>query len=61
VALAGILGALRITGGRLSEQTFLFLGAGSAGIGIADLLTESLTLEGLPPEEARARTWLFDV
>jgi malate dehydrogenase (oxaloacetate-decarboxylating)(NADP+) len=61
VAHAGILGALRTTGGRLSEQTFLFLGAGSAGIVIADLLTESLTLEGLPPEEARARTWLFDV
>ena len=61
VALAGILGALRITGGRLSEQKFLFLGAGSAGIGIADLLTESLALEGIPPEKARARTWLFDV
>jgi malate dehydrogenase (oxaloacetate-decarboxylating)(NADP+) len=61
VALAGILGALRITGGRLSEQTFLFLGAGSAGIGIADLLTESMTLEGSLPAKARARTWLFDI
>jgi malate dehydrogenase (oxaloacetate-decarboxylating)(NADP+) len=61
VALAGILGALRITGGRLSEQTFLFLGAGSAAIGIANLLTESLVLEGVPPEKARARTWLFDI
>lgn len=61
VALAGILGALRITGGTLSEQIFLFLGAGSAGIGIADLLTEATTLDGIPPEKARARTWLFDV
>jgi malate dehydrogenase (oxaloacetate-decarboxylating)(NADP+) len=61
VALAGLLGALRITGGKLTEQTFLFLGAGSAGIGIADLLTESLALEGMSPENARARTWLFDV
>lgn len=61
VALAGILGALRITGGKLSEQTFLFLGAGSAGIGIADLLTETIALEGIPREKARARTWLFDV
>jgi malate dehydrogenase (oxaloacetate-decarboxylating)(NADP+) len=61
VALAGVLGALRITGGKLTEQTFLFLGAGSAGIGIADLLTESLALEGIPPEKARTRTWLFDV
>jgi malate dehydrogenase (oxaloacetate-decarboxylating)(NADP+) len=61
VARAGILGALRITGGKLSEQTFLFLGAGSAGIGIADLLTESMTLEGTPQEKARSQTWLFDV
>jgi malate dehydrogenase (oxaloacetate-decarboxylating)(NADP+) len=61
VALAGILGALRITGGKLSEQTFLFLGAGSAGIGIADLLTETIALEGISPERARTHSWLFDV
>ncbi len=61
VAVAGILGALRITGGKLSEQTFTFLGAGSAGIGIANLLTESLVLTGLSSEKARARTWMFDV
>ena len=61
VALAGILGALRTTGGKLSEQTFLFLGAGSAGIGIADLLTESIVLEGIAQEKARAHTWLFDI
>jgi malate dehydrogenase (oxaloacetate-decarboxylating)(NADP+) len=61
VALAGILGALRITGSKLSDQTFLFLGAGSAGIGIADLLTEAMALEGSSREQAQARTWLFDV
>ena len=61
VALAGILGALRITGGKLSEQTFLFLGAGSAAIGIADLLTERLMLEGISAQDARARLWLFDI
>ena len=60
VALAGILGALRITGTRLSEQTFLFLGAGSAGTGIADCLAEAMVLEGTPQDKARARTWLFD-
>ncbi len=61
VALAGILGALRTTGGKLSEQTFLFLGAGSAAIGIAGLLTERMTLEGIPAQDARARLWLFDI
>jgi len=61
VALAGILGALRITGGKLSEQTFLFLGAGSAAVGIAGMLTERLTLEGIAADDARARLWLFDI
>jgi malate dehydrogenase (oxaloacetate-decarboxylating)(NADP+) len=61
VALAGILGALRITGGKLSEQTFLFLGAGSAGAGIADLLTEAIALGGIPAAQARTRIWLFDI
>src|SRR5215469_2544012 len=61
VALAGILAALRITGGKLSDQTFLFLGAGSAAIGIADLLTQTIALEEISAEKARTRTWLFDV
>ncbi len=61
VALAGILGAIRISGAKLSEQTFLFLGAGSAAIGIANLLTQALTLEGVPAEKARAAIWLFDI
>ena len=61
VALAGILGAIRITGAKLSEQTFLFLGAGSAAIGIANLLTQALTLEGVPAEKALAAIWLFDI
>jgi len=61
VALAGVLGALRITGEKLSEQTFLLLGAGSAAIGIAELLTEALTLAGVPANQARARIWLFDI
>jgi malate dehydrogenase (oxaloacetate-decarboxylating)(NADP+) len=52
---------LRITGSKLSDQTFLFLGAGSAGVGIADLLTEAMASEGSSREQAQARTWLFDV
>jgi malate dehydrogenase (oxaloacetate-decarboxylating)(NADP+) len=60
VGLAGILSALRITGGRLSAQTFLFLGAGQAGIGIAELLTEAMTRDGLSIEQARSRLWLYN-
>ena len=61
VALAGILAAVRITGSKLSEQRFLFLGAGSAGIGIANLLTETITMEGVSTEAARAQISMFDI
>jgi len=61
IALAGILAALRITGGKLSEQRFLFLGAGSAATGIAELISEAIALEGLSLAQGRARNWLFDV
>ena len=61
VAVAGLLGAMRIAGGKLSDNRFLFLGAGSAGIGIADMLAQVMASEGLSLEEARAQIWLFDV
>jgi malate dehydrogenase (oxaloacetate-decarboxylating)(NADP+) len=61
VALAGILAALRITGQKLTEQRFLFLGGGSAATGIAELISEAMALEGLPIDRARACNWLFDI
>ncbi|MGZ9125772.1 MAG: malic enzyme-like NAD(P)-binding protein [Candidatus Binatia bacterium] len=42
------------------DQTFLILGAGSAGTGIADLLIKTMMQEGVPEAVARARCWLFD-
>jgi malate dehydrogenase (oxaloacetate-decarboxylating)(NADP+) len=60
VALSGIIGAMRITGGKLSEQTLLFLGAGEAGIGTADSFVAALVEEGIPVEEARKRCWFVD-
>jgi len=61
IALAGIYGALRISGQTLAEQRILFLGGGSAATGIAELISEAMAIEGLPLDEARGRNWLFDV
>jgi len=60
-ALAGILGALRLTGKKLVEQRFLFLGAGSAATGIAELISIAMTHEGLDITAARGRNALFDI
>jgi malate dehydrogenase (oxaloacetate-decarboxylating)(NADP+) len=61
VAVAGISAALRILASGWQDQTFLFLGAGSAGTGIADLICLAMAREGVPLTEARRRCWLFDV
>src|SRR3984957_2512757 len=61
VALAGIYAALRITGQKLTDQRFLFLGGGSAGTGIAELIGQAMTMEGMDIREARSRNALFDV
>ena len=60
VALSGIMGALRITKEKLSDQRLLFLGAGEAGIGTADAFVAALVEEGIPVEEARKSCWFFD-
>ena len=60
VALAGVIGALRLTKSKLAEQRLMFLGAGEAGTGIADLYVAAAMDEGLSEAEARARCWFVD-
>ena len=60
VALAGVLSALRLTGGKMSDHRVLLLGAGEAGMGIADNIVAVLMEEGLSLAEARKRIWFVD-
>ena len=60
VAMSGIISALRITGGKLEDQKILFLGAGEAGIGIADVFVAALGELGVPAEQARQQCWFVD-
>ena len=60
VALGVVLSALRVSGGNLKEQKFVFLGAGSASIGVADYLRQALIAEGLSEEQARSQFWIVD-
>jgi len=60
VALAGLIAALRETGQSLADQKILFLGAGEAGTGIADLFTAAAVDAGIDETKARQHCWFVD-
>ncbi|XP_047316979.1 NADP-dependent malic enzyme-like [Impatiens glandulifera] len=61
VVLAGLMASRKLVGGTLAEQTFLFLGAGEAGTGIAELIALEISKQtGVPLEESRKKIWLVD-
>uniref|UniRef100_A0A1D1YHY4 Malic enzyme n=1 Tax=Anthurium amnicola TaxID=1678845 RepID=A0A1D1YHY4_9ARAE len=61
VVLAGLVAALKLVGGTLAEHTFLFLGAGEAGTGIAELIALEMSKQTKAPvEESRKKISLVD-
>ena len=60
VALGAILAAVKVTGKSLKEQQIVMLGAGSAGIGVADGLRAAMRSEGMSEQEALSRFWVID-
>lgn len=61
VVLAGVVAALKLIGGTLADHRFLFLGAGEAGTGIAELIALEISKRTKAPvEETRKKIWLVD-
>ena len=61
ITLAGMINASRLKGVKLKDEKYLFLGAGSAGIGLADLLCSALVAQGMTLKDAQSRVYMFDV
>jgi malate dehydrogenase (oxaloacetate-decarboxylating)(NADP+) len=61
IVLAGMINAAKLKGTKLTDEKYLFLGAGSAGIGLADLICSAMVQQGMTVEDARSRVYMFDV
>jgi malate dehydrogenase (oxaloacetate-decarboxylating)(NADP+) len=61
ITLAGMINATKLKGTQLKDEKYLFLGAGSAAIGLANLLCTALVAQGMTLEEAQSRVYMFDI
>src|SRR4051794_2643008 len=61
ITLAGMINAVKLKGTQLRDEKYLFLGAGSAGVGLANLLCSALMDQGMTLQDARSRVHMFDV
>jgi malate dehydrogenase (oxaloacetate-decarboxylating)(NADP+) len=61
ITLAGMINATKLKGTKLKDEKYLFLGAGSAAIGLADLLCSALVAQGVSLKEAQSRVYMFDI
>ena len=61
VALGALYGAAKVAGRPLSQQQVVMLGAGSAGIGVLDMVKREMVAQGLSEQEASARIWVVDI
>ena len=60
VTLAGLMATQRITDRKLQDETLMFYGAGTAGMGIAELFVSALEKDGISEDEARRKCWFID-
>ncbi|MBV8191217.1 MAG: NAD-dependent malic enzyme [Alphaproteobacteria bacterium] len=61
IILAGMINATKLKGTKLKDEKYLFLGAGSAGIGLANLLCSALVQQGMSLKDAQSRVYMFDI
>jgi malate dehydrogenase (oxaloacetate-decarboxylating)(NADP+) len=61
ITLAGMINAAKLKRAKLKDEKYLFLGAGSAGIGLANLLCSALVAQGMTLKDAQSRVYMFDI
>jgi malate dehydrogenase (oxaloacetate-decarboxylating)(NADP+) len=61
ITLTGMINATKLKGTKLKDEKYLFLGAGSAGIGLANLLCSALVAQGMTLKQAQSRVYMFDI